>query len=203
MTGNLPSHLHLLISFSLPEFAVGCFHVLCVATLPLFVISWSYSAPASNCFSANSSKTIPYSYLKDEKEQITISALKKPPFHRIVRRRNQWRIAMGENDLEGFITPLSTNGMDTSLQAEERLHVRIFRKSAQYMENSVSRVCDYFIDMRMRVIKLSACFLYMLIHLAIQNSVTCLASSTSPISNNNCVVPLTALSNALKIQACV
>lgn len=67
---------------------------------------------------------------------------------------------MGENDLEGFITPLSTNGMDTSLQAEERLHLRIFRKSTQYMENSVLRVCDYFIDMRIRVIKLSAYFLH-------------------------------------------
>lgn len=41
------------------------------------------------------------------------------------------------------------------------------------------------------------------IHLAIQNCVISFASSTNPISNSNCVVPLTALSRALKIHACV
>jgi hypothetical protein len=43
--------------------------------------------------------------------------------------------------------------------------------------------------------------IYMCIHLAIQNSVISFASSTSPISSKSCVVPLTALSSAEKIQA--
>lgn len=44
---------------------------------------------------------------------------------------------------------------------------------------------------------------YTLIHRPIQVLVTCCASSTNPNSNNNCVVPLTALSNALETHACV
>lgn len=41
---------------------------------------------------------------------------------------------------------------------------------------------------------------YRCIHLAIQVSVTCLASSTKPISNNICTVPRAALSSALNTQ---
>lgn len=41
---------------------------------------------------------------------------------------------------------------------------------------------------------------YRCIHLAIQVSVTCLASSTNPISNNICTVPRAALSSALNTQ---
>jgi hypothetical protein len=44
---------------------------------------------------------------------------------------------------------------------------------------------------------------YMWIHLAIQNCVISFASSTRPMSSKSWVVPLTALSRALKIQAWV
>lgn len=44
---------------------------------------------------------------------------------------------------------------------------------------------------------------YTVINLAIQVSVICFASSTSPISSKTCTVPLVALSNALKIHVCV
>jgi hypothetical protein len=43
----------------------------------------------------------------------------------------------------------------------------------------------------------------MWIHLAIQNCVISFASSTRPMSSKSWVVPLTALSRALKIQAWV
>jgi hypothetical protein len=43
----------------------------------------------------------------------------------------------------------------------------------------------------------------MWIHLAIQNCVISIASSTRPMSSKSWVVPLTALSRALKIQAWV
>ena len=45
--------------------------------------------------------------------------------------------------------------------------------------------------------------IYTMMNLAIHVSVIRFASSTSPISNNNCTVPLVALSSALKIHVCV